>query len=223
MDCASDLHRLSPQVSRRLLSKPQDALEGVVLSVSGLRGRPRFGWGAFQPSLEEACPGGLEGWTGQPCILQTEPPCPLAAQPGGACAGHRHRDKEHQEEPQPVQEHPHVRAARDGQDAVRQGERPVAPGAPAWDREAPSAHLECQVPALSSPQRLSAGVHSLKGREKWGSPPARCPSPPSRQKLALHSGMDYAIMTGGDVAPMGRDGVTAVHKVFDWASTSRRG
>lgn len=43
------------------------------------------------------------------------------------------------------------------------------------------------------------------------------------QKLALYSGMDYAIMTGGDVAPMGRDGVTAVHKVFDWASTSRRG
>ena len=30
-------------------------------------------------------------------------------------------------------------------------------------------------------------------------------------------------MTGGDVAPMGRDGVTAMHKVFDWASTSRRG
>uniref|UniRef100_UPI003AAE7B30 uncharacterized protein isoform X1 n=1 Tax=Centroberyx gerrardi TaxID=166262 RepID=UPI003AAE7B30 len=43
------------------------------------------------------------------------------------------------------------------------------------------------------------------------------------KKLALHSGMDYAIMTGGDVAPMGRDGVTAMHKVFDWASTSRRG
>lgn len=47
--------------------------------------------------------------------------------------------------------------------------------------------------------------------------------PPPLQKLALHSGMDYAIMTGGDVAPMGRDGVTAVHKVFDWANTSRRG
>lgn len=56
--------------------------------------------------------------------------------------------------------------------------------------------------------------------------PASTPHPlplPSPQKLALHSGMDYAIMTGGDVAPMGRDGVTAVHKVFDWASTSRRG
>eukprot|EP00066_Takifugu_rubripes_P022866 XP_011612132.1 PREDICTED: ATPase family AAA domain-containing protein 3A isoform X1 [Takifugu rubripes] len=43
------------------------------------------------------------------------------------------------------------------------------------------------------------------------------------KKLAVHSGMDYAIMTGGDVAPMGRDGVTAMHKVFDWASTSRHG
>nr|XP_031319650.1 ATPase family AAA domain-containing protein 3 isoform X3 [Camelus dromedarius] len=43
------------------------------------------------------------------------------------------------------------------------------------------------------------------------------------KKLALHSGMDYAVMSGGDVAPMGRDGVTAMHKVFDWANTSRRG
>ncbi|XP_068171375.1 ATPase family AAA domain containing 3 [Antennarius striatus] len=43
------------------------------------------------------------------------------------------------------------------------------------------------------------------------------------KKLAMHSSMDYAIMTGGDVAPMGRDGVTAMHKVFDWAGTSRRG
>ncbi|KAF4522045.1 hypothetical protein B566_EDAN010922 [Ephemera danica] len=43
------------------------------------------------------------------------------------------------------------------------------------------------------------------------------------KKLALHSGMDFAIMTGGDVAPMGREGVTAIHKVFDWANTSRRG
>lgn len=43
------------------------------------------------------------------------------------------------------------------------------------------------------------------------------------KKLATHSGMDYAILTGGDVAPMGREGVTAIHKVFDWASSSRRG
>jgi ATPase family AAA domain-containing protein 3A/B len=35
--------------------------------------------------------------------------------------------------------------------------------------------------------------------------------------------MDFAILTGGDVAPMGRDGVSAIHKVFDWSATSRRG
>eukprot|EP00095_Tigriopus_kingsejongensis_P002671 maker-scaffold1315_size48675-snap-gene-0.14 protein:Tk02671 transcript:maker-scaffold1315_size48675-snap-gene-0.14-mRNA-1 annotation:"hypothetical protein DAPPUDRAFT_306868" len=43
------------------------------------------------------------------------------------------------------------------------------------------------------------------------------------KKLAMHSGMDYAILTGGDIAPMGRDGVTAMHKVFDWAQASRKG
>ncbi|XP_077266283.1 ATPase family AAA domain containing bor isoform X1 [Temnothorax americanus] len=43
------------------------------------------------------------------------------------------------------------------------------------------------------------------------------------KKLAEHSGMDYAIVTGGDLAPLGRDGVTAIHKVFDWALTSRKG
>nr|XP_054768778.1 ATPase family AAA domain-containing protein 3-B-like [Lytechinus pictus] len=43
------------------------------------------------------------------------------------------------------------------------------------------------------------------------------------KKLAMHSGMDFAIMTGGDVAPMGKEGVSSIHKLFDWASTSRRG
>lgn len=43
------------------------------------------------------------------------------------------------------------------------------------------------------------------------------------KKLAQHSGMDYAIVTGGDLAPLGKDGVTAIHKVFDWALTSRKG
>ena len=30
-------------------------------------------------------------------------------------------------------------------------------------------------------------------------------------------------MTGGDVAPLGNEGVTAIHKLFDWSSTSRKG
>ncbi|XP_045784683.1 ATPase family AAA domain-containing protein 3A homolog isoform X2 [Maniola jurtina] len=43
------------------------------------------------------------------------------------------------------------------------------------------------------------------------------------KKLAKHSGMEYAIMTGGDVAPMGKHAVASIHKMFDWANTSRKG
>lgn len=43
------------------------------------------------------------------------------------------------------------------------------------------------------------------------------------KKLALSSGLDYAILTGGDVAPLGRDAVTEIHRLFDWARASRRG
>ncbi|CAH2236246.1 jg1437, partial [Pararge aegeria aegeria] len=43
------------------------------------------------------------------------------------------------------------------------------------------------------------------------------------KKLAKHSGMEYAIMTGGDVAPMGKHAVAAIHNMFDWANTSRKG
>jgi ATPase family AAA domain-containing protein 3A/B len=41
--------------------------------------------------------------------------------------------------------------------------------------------------------------------------------------LAKASGLDYAIMTGGDIAPLGREAVSEMHKVFDWAQASRRG
>lgn len=41
--------------------------------------------------------------------------------------------------------------------------------------------------------------------------------------LAHHSGLDYAVLTGGDIAPLGRDAVTELHKLFDWAKTSKRG
>jgi ATPase family AAA domain-containing protein 3A/B len=41
--------------------------------------------------------------------------------------------------------------------------------------------------------------------------------------LAANSGLDYAILTGGDVAPLGKEAVTEIHKVFDWAGTTRKG
>lgn len=41
--------------------------------------------------------------------------------------------------------------------------------------------------------------------------------------MAMASNMDYAIMSGGDVTPLGGRGVTEMHKIFNWAQTSRKG
>ncbi len=41
--------------------------------------------------------------------------------------------------------------------------------------------------------------------------------------LARQSGLHYAIMTGGDIAPLGKEAVTEIHKIFDWANTTNKG
>ncbi|OQS00094.1 hypothetical protein THRCLA_06232 [Thraustotheca clavata] len=43
------------------------------------------------------------------------------------------------------------------------------------------------------------------------------------KRLAICSGMDYAIMSGGDVGPLGSDAVTELHALFRWAQASPRG
>eukprot|EP00519_Triparma_laevis_P013417 CAMPEP_0182490716 /NCGR_PEP_ID=MMETSP1321-20130603/470_1 /TAXON_ID=91990 /ORGANISM="Bolidomonas sp., Strain RCC1657" /LENGTH=734 /DNA_ID=CAMNT_0024692941 /DNA_START=28 /DNA_END=2229 /DNA_ORIENTATION=+ len=43
------------------------------------------------------------------------------------------------------------------------------------------------------------------------------------KKLAECVGMDYALMSGGDVGPLGSDGVTQIHSLFRWAKTSNKG
>lgn len=43
------------------------------------------------------------------------------------------------------------------------------------------------------------------------------------KRLARTSGLDYAILSGGDVAPLGGKAVSQLHDVFDWASKSRKG
>jgi hypothetical protein len=43
------------------------------------------------------------------------------------------------------------------------------------------------------------------------------------KRLARTSGLDYAILSGGDVAPLGGGAVTQLHQTFDWAERSRRG
>merc|ERR1719221_2018009 len=41
--------------------------------------------------------------------------------------------------------------------------------------------------------------------------------------LSKQSGLDYAIMSGGDVGPLGKDAVHEVNKLFTWANSSRKG
>merc|ERR1711871_1357490 len=43
------------------------------------------------------------------------------------------------------------------------------------------------------------------------------------KRLAKASGLEYALMSGGDVGPLGADGVTALHTLFRWARTSETG
>lgn len=43
------------------------------------------------------------------------------------------------------------------------------------------------------------------------------------REIARRSGLDYAMMTGGDVAPLGPQAVTKIHEIFDWAKKSRKG
>ncbi|KAL7003805.1 hypothetical protein U1Q18_004949 [Sarracenia purpurea var. burkii] len=43
------------------------------------------------------------------------------------------------------------------------------------------------------------------------------------RELARKSGLDYALMTGGDVAPLGPQAVTKIHQLFDWAKKSKKG
>lgn len=41
--------------------------------------------------------------------------------------------------------------------------------------------------------------------------------------LARQSGLDYAVMSGGDLGPLGREGPHELHKLFEWAQSSRCG
>ncbi len=43
------------------------------------------------------------------------------------------------------------------------------------------------------------------------------------KKMAKSIGMEYALMSGGDVGPLGSDAVTQIHNLFRWAKFSKRG
>ena len=43
------------------------------------------------------------------------------------------------------------------------------------------------------------------------------------ERLAKFCGLDYAILSGGDVVPLGAEAVTEIHSLFNWAERSPRG
>ena len=43
------------------------------------------------------------------------------------------------------------------------------------------------------------------------------------KKLAMESGLEYAVMVGSDIAPLGAASVTELNKLFDWAETQSGG
>jgi len=80
-------------------------------------------------------------------------------------------------------------------------------------------------------ERLEWTTNSLINAKKNGTPFRHIllHGPPGTGKtlfartLARQSGMDYAIMSGGDIGPLGADAVDEVNKLFAWANTSKKG
>ena len=85
------------------------------------------------------------------------------------------------------------------------------------------------APSLS--RRMFTVAQSLAGAQACGGnlrnvlmygPPGTGKTLAARE-LARRCGLEYAIMSGGDVAPLGRMGAARLHEVFDWAQRSNKG
>lgn len=80
-------------------------------------------------------------------------------------------------------------------------------------------------------ERLNWTTNSLLNAKKNGTPFRHLMlyGPPGTGKtlfartLSRQSGLDYAIMSGGDVGPLGKDAVHELNKLFTWANSSRKG
>merc|ERR1719326_989150 len=80
-------------------------------------------------------------------------------------------------------------------------------------------------------ERLQWTTNSVVNAKKNGTPFRHLllHGPPGTRKtlfartLSMNSGLGYAIMSGGDVGPLGKEAVHELNKLFSWANTSRKG
>lgn len=92
-------------------------------------------------------------------------------------------------------------------------------------------HFSSVVLSKEDKDRIISIALSTKNTKRSGAPYRHILlyGPPGTGKtliarcLAKSSAMDYAIMSGGDVGPLGSDAVNQLHGLFKWASNSRRG
>mmetsp|Transcript_51567 Transcript_51567/g.122659 ORF Transcript_51567/g.122659 Transcript_51567/m.122659 type:complete len:555 (-) Transcript_51567:67-1731(-) len=99
-----------------------------------------------------------------------------------------------------------------------------------WSSKAPTIFEKIVLEDELS-ERLQWTTNSLVNARKNGTPYRHLllHGPPGTGKtlfartLSKQSGLDYAIMSGGDVGPLGKDAVHELNKLFTWANSSRKG
>jgi len=85
------------------------------------------------------------------------------------------------------------------------------------------------APALRD--RLTQAAGALGNTRRRGAPfrnllmygPPGTGKTMAARRIADVAGIDYAMMSGGDVAPLGPKAVTQLHNLFGWAKTSKKG
>lgn len=104
-----------------------------------------------------------------------------------------------------------------------------------WQSKRDTKSIEETFSDLILPQELKTRVvelaHSARNANKHQAPYRHVllHGPPGTgktlvaKKLAQVIGIDYSLMSGGDVSPLGADAVTQIHSLFAWAKHSQRG
>eukprot|EP00933_Yihiella_yeosuensis_P030769 TRINITY_DN24349_c0_g1_i2.p1 TRINITY_DN24349_c0_g1~~TRINITY_DN24349_c0_g1_i2.p1 ORF type:complete len:572 (-),score=125.10 TRINITY_DN24349_c0_g1_i2:169-1884(-) len=100
-----------------------------------------------------------------------------------------------------------------------------------WNRKSQSSLFDNIVLEEELAGRLKWTTNALLSAQENGTPFRHLllHGPPGTGKtlfartLARQSGLDYAVMSGGDLGPLGREGPHELHKLFDWAKNSKRG